>query len=173
MSDLDAKLPGRVIFRLNPSLLAAITELADEANRSVNGEICTAVDKWLYHRDSLVLMKDRLLASASAQTIDDIRKATPCYTISSEIEGEDVKTSVRFKESVAADLRGEWVRQKSATGRLSLNSFLKIVVAWWVSYSFQLAACAKAIHKDFENSTRPTRPSTVSPFPMIGSLAYA
>jgi hypothetical protein len=173
MSDLDAKLPERVIFRLNHSLYAAISELADSANRSVNGEICTAVDKWLYHRDSLVLMKDRLLASASAETINDIRRDTPCYIITPEAEGDACKTTVRFKESASIDLRAEWDRQKAATGRMSLNSFLKIVVSWWVSFSFQLTACAKAIHIDFQNSIRPTRPSAMIPAQIFGSIAYA
>ncbi|MPQ71494.1 hypothetical protein [Pseudomonas sp. MWU12-2323] len=173
MSELDAKLPERVIFRVNPSLYSAISELADSANRSLNGEICTAVDKWLYHRDSLVLMKDRLLASASAETIEDILTATPSYVIAPEVEGDTCKTTVRFKESVAVDLRAEWRRQKMQTGRVSLNSFLKIVVAWWISFSFQLSECAKAFHKDFQNSIRPSPATAMSPGLISGNFANA
>lgn len=147
----------RVIFRVNPSFYAAISEHADLANRSVNGEICTAVDKWLYERDSMLLVKDRLLASASEQTITQVRKATPSFLIEPDTIADSCKTTVRLKNSVAGDLRAAWDEHKKQAGRVSLNTFLKIVVAWWLTYSFQLSECTKAIHRDFMNSLRPSR----------------
>ncbi|MCF5371922.1 hypothetical protein [Pseudomonas syringae] len=173
MSDIDAKMPERVIFRVNPTFYLAISELADSANRSVNGEICTAVDNWLYRRDSLVLMKDRLLASASANTIEAIRRATPSYGFTPDSESDTCKTNVRFKDSVAVDLRAQWDQQKILTGHVSMNSFLKIVVAWWLSYSYQLAECAKAIHSDFQNSIIPHRPASQGQMSMCRNLACA
>lgn len=173
MSEQDAKPNDRVVFRVTPSFYTAISDLADSANRSVNGEICTAVTKWLYERDSMVLMKDRLMASASVESINHIRKATPSYLITSATETDSCKTTVRFKESVESDLRAAWERHKEQIGRVSLNSFLKIVVSWWLMYSFQLAECTKAIHQDFNNSIRPSRSAPISNSAMFGNLAFA
>ena len=173
MSDLDAKMPERVIFRVNQAFYTAITDLADSANRSVNGEICTAVDKWLYERESLLLVKDRLLASASEETIGQIRKDTPRYLITPETVTDNCKTTVRFKESVSSDLRAAWERHKNNTGPVSLNSFMKIVVAWWLTYSFQLAVCSKALHRDFMNSIRPNRGTASANQSVYGNLALA
>jgi hypothetical protein len=173
MSDLDAKMPERVIFRVNQAFYTAITDLADSANRSVNGEICTAVDKWLYERDSLLLVKDRLLASASEETIGLIRKGTPNYLITPDTVTDNCKTTVRFKESVNSDLRAAWARHKTHSGPVSLNSFMKIVVAWWLTYSFQSAICAKAIHQDFMNSIRPNRTTATANLSIFGNLALA
>lgn len=173
MSDLDAKIPERFIFRVDPAFYSAISDQADAGNRSVNGEICTAVDKWLYERDALVLMKDRLLASASEMTIRSIRTSTPSYLITPDTPTDKCKTTVRFKETVNADLRAAWERHKAQSGHVSLNSYIKIVVAWWLTYSYQLAECAKAIHRDFVNSVRPTRSAAAANVSIIGYLAQA
>lgn len=157
MFEQDGKQTDRFVFRVNPSLHAAISELANTANRSVNGEICTAVSKWLYERDTLVVIKDRLLASASIKTIDMIRETTPSYLVHDEEESERCKTTVRFKLSVETDLRAAWEEHKAQVGPVSLNSFLKLVIHWWVTYCHQIAECAKAIHQDFKNSFRPNR----------------
>lgn len=173
MSDQDAK-KDRVVFRVNPSLYAAISEQASSANRSVTGEICTALDKWLYERDSMVLMKDRLMASTSAEAITVIRKATPSYLIVSGEEADTRKTNVRLKESLEADLRAAWESHKSEVGPVSLNSFLKHVVSWWLIYSYQMEQCAKALHKDFNNSIRPpARGAAIISSLTYGSLALA
>lgn len=171
MSEQVGKQPDRFVFRVNPSLYAAIVELADAANRSVNGEICTAVQKWLYERDALVVIKDRLLASASIETIDRIREATPLDLFKADAESERCKTTVRFKESVETDLRSAWEQHKTKVGPLSLNSFLKSVVHWWVTYSYQIAECAKAIHRDFKNSFRPSRTTSFAPTVFLGLMA--
>lgn len=169
----ETKQKDRLVFRVNPSLYAAISDLADTANRSVNGEICTAVDKWLYERDELVLIKDRLLASASAEAIDAIRQATPSYLLNVESKDDRCKTSVRFKDHVDTDLREAWEQHKTNNGQVSLNTFLQIVVSWWLMYSFQIAQCAKAIHREFRNSIRPNRVSPISYLPTHGNLALA
>jgi len=171
MAEQDGKQPDRFVFRVNPSLYAAIVELAEAANRSVNGEICTAVEKWLYERDSLVVIKDRLLASASIETIDRIREATPLGLFNADAESERCKTNVRLKEFVESDLRSAWEQHKAEVGPLSLNSFLKNVVHWWVTYSYQIAECAKAIHRDFKNSFRPNRTSAFAPSVFLGRMA--
>lgn len=158
MSEQDGKQTDRFVFRVNPSLHAAIAELADTANRSVNGEICTAVSKWLYERDALVIIKDRLLASASVETINMIRESVPSHLLAGDGESERCKTTVRFKDSVESDLRSAWEKHKLHVGPVSLNSFLKTVVHWWVTYSYQIAECAKAIHLDFQKGLRPCRP---------------
>lgn len=174
MSQVDDKRQDRVILRVNPTFYSAISELASSENRSVNSEICTAVDKWLYERDSMILVKDRLLASASAETIIMIRKATPAYLITPVAEGDTCKVPVRFKESVNSDLRAAWARYKAeATRFISLNTFLKIVVSWWLSYQYQLSACVKAIHQDFKNNVRPSRAALIDSAPQCGSLALA
>lgn len=167
------KQKDRLVFRVQPSLYAAISGLADSANRSVNGEICTAVDKWLYERDELVLIKDRLLASASAASIDAIRHSTPSFLHDAEAKDERCKTNVRFKEAVDTDLRAAWKGYKQSHGQVSLNAFLQIVVSWWVMYSFQVAACAKAIHREFKNSIRPNRVSPITYMPNASHLALA
>ncbi|MCF5460263.1 hypothetical protein GIV86_24375 [Pseudomonas syringae] len=118
-------------------------------------------------------MKDRLLASASANTIEAIRRATPSYGFTPDSESDTCKTNVRFKDSVAVDLRAQWDQQKILTGHVSMNSFLKIVVAWWLSYSYQLAECAKAIHSDFQNSIIPHRPASQGQMSMCRNLACA
>ncbi|MFL1449266.1 hypothetical protein ACI77O_12795 [Pseudomonas tritici] len=171
MSDHDAQITERVIFRVNPALHTAINDLAESANRSINGEICTAVDKWLYQRDSLVLMKDRLLSSASEKTIEEIRRSTPAYLITQDAVPDTLKTTVRFKDSVSEDLRDAWLRHKEQSGHVSMNTYLKIVVAWWLTYSFQLAECAKAIHQDFMNSIRPSRGGNTVNLSTYGCLA--
>lgn len=173
MSSQDNKQKDRLVFRVNPSLYAALSDLADSANRSVNGEICTAVDKWLYERDELVLIKDRLLASASAEAIDAIRHATPSYLLNCDSKDDRCKTSVRFKDRVDTDLREAWEQHKTSHGQVSLNTFLQIVVSWWLMYSFQVAQCAKAIHQEFTNSIRPSRLTSISCWPTHGNLALA
>ena len=173
MSDLEAK-KDRVVFRVNPSLYAAITEKASSANRSVNGEICTALDKWLYERDSMVFMKDRLMASTSDEAIHVIRNATPSYLIVSNDETDTCKTNVRLKESLEADLRAAWESHKSEVGPVSLNAFLKHVVSWWLTYSYQMEQCAKALHKYFKNSIHPpARGASIFNAMSYGSLAAA
>lgn len=154
MTVVEVKPKDRIVFRVSAIFYAAIAEQADAANRSINGEICTAVDKWLYERDKLVVLKDRLLAGARADTIMEIRRATPSFLTIVESDVEERKTNVRFKDTVEADLRASWAWHKSQQGHVSLNSFLKLVVAWWLAYSFQLAECAKAIHRDFKSSCR-------------------
>ncbi|HBP1602105.1 TPA: hypothetical protein L5U90_003205 [Pseudomonas aeruginosa] len=173
MSVQDAK-KDRVVFRSSPSFYAAIAQQADVANRSVNGEICTAVYSWLYERDTMVFMKDRLMASASVDWINLIRKATPSYLTVVDEEGDTCKTNVRFKESVETDLRAAWEDHKRQIGAISLNSFLKLIVSWWLMYSFQMRECAKALHRDFNNSMMPPiRSSAVFQTPVYGNLALA
>lgn len=173
MSVQDGK-RDRVVFRVSPSFYAAITQQANDANRSVNGEICTAVDSWLYERDTMVFMKDRLMASASVESINVIRKATPSYLTVADEEGDTCKTTVRFKESVEADLRAAWEVHKRQIGHVSLNSFLKLVVSWWLMYSYQMRECAKALHRDFNNSMMPPSRSTAAIRPPVyGNLALA
>lgn len=169
----DTKQKDRIVFRVHPSLYAAITGLADKANRSVNGEICTAVDKWLYERDELVLIKDKLLASASADAIDAIRQSTPSFLHDADKRDERCKTNVRFKDSVDADLRVAWENYKTSHGQVSMNTFLQIVVSWWLMYSFQVAACAKAIHREFKNSIRPNRVAPITYLPAQSNSAFA
>lgn len=171
MSEQDGKQTDRFVFRVSPSLHAALTELADTANRSLNGEICTAVCKWLYERDALVVLKDRLLASASAETIMRIQEQTPALLLEDASESDRCKTTVRMKESVEADLREAWVQHKAQVGPVSLNSFLKIVVHWWLAYSFQIAECAKAIHLEFKNNIRPCRGQAFSTSAFLGHQA--
>lgn len=173
MSLQEAKQKDRLVFRINPSLYAAITGLAESANRSVNGEICTAVDKWLYERDELVVIKDRLLASASAEAIDAIRQSTPSYLMNTETKDERCKTTVRFKDQVDTDLRVAWEQHKTSNGQVSLNTFLQIVVSWWLMYSFQVSQCARAIHREFKNSIRPNRVAPITYLPAHGNLALA
>lgn len=173
MSFTDTKEKDRLIFRVPPSLYAAISSLADSANRSLNGEICTAVDKWLYERDELVLIKDRLLASASADAIDAIRLSTPSFLQVAPSKDERCKTTVRFKETVEADLRVAWEGYKLSHGQTSLNTFLQVVVSWWLMYSFQVAECAKAIHREFKNSIRPNRFAPITYLPTQTHLALA
>lgn len=173
MSSQETKQKDRFVFRVQPSLYAAISNLADSENRSVNGEICTAVDKWLYERDELVLIKDRLLASASVDAIDAIRHSTPSFLQDASTNDERCKTNVRFKETVEADLRAAWEGYKNSHGQVSLNTFLQIVVSWWLMYRYQIAECARAIHRDFKNSIRPNRVAPITYLPTHSNLAIA
>ena len=173
MSLTDTKQKDRIVFRVPPSLYAAISGLADSANRSLNGEICTAVDKWLYERDELVVIKDRLLASASADAIDAIRQSTPSFLKVADTKDERCKTTVRFKENVDADLRVAREGYKVSHGHISLNTFLQIVVSWWLMYSFQVAECGKAIHREFKNSIRPNRVAPITYLPAQNHIALA
>jgi len=172
MPATGAKQTDRLVFRVPPSLYAALSGQADLANRSVNGELCTAVDKWLYERDELVLIKDRLLASASPEAIDAIRRSTPTFLHDAEKPADErCKTNVRFKDKVDSDLRAAWEGYKLSNGRVSLNGFLEIVVSWWLIYSFQVAECAKALHREFKNSIRPNRGSPFTYVPTISNVA--
>jgi hypothetical protein len=155
MAEIEPTKKDRFVLRVSPSLYAAINDLAETENRSFNGEVCTALNKWLYKRDSTILVKERLLAMASLESFNRIREATPPYLLKANDETDSCKTTVRLKESLEYDLREAWNEHKFQEGYISLNSFLKVVVSWWLMCSFQLAECTKALHREFSSSMMP------------------
>ncbi len=154
MPSTDDKRQERLVLRLNQELHDALSRQADTHNRSVNGEICMAVQKWLYERDSLVLVNDRLLATASADTVASIKRRTPIFDLATDGDQDICKVPVRMKEEISFDMREAHATfKKGAEGFVSLNAFMKMMVAWWICYNFQAEECAKAIYQDFKASS--------------------
>tara|TARA_R110002124_G_scaffold128157_9_gene288605 strand:+ start:12452 stop:12943 length:492 start_codon:yes stop_codon:yes gene_type:complete len=141
------------MLRLSQELYDAASDLADQHNRSLNGEICTSFSKWLYEHDALMLVKDRLLATTTEDTILSILRRTPSFEIGTEVERDTCTCPVRLKEDVGRALRRAHTSFKAgADGFLSLNAFMKMVLAWWISYSFQVSECSKALYNNFMHS---------------------
>lgn len=165
MSVSEDKRPGRVMLRLNQELYDAIAEQADQHNRSLNGEICTSFNKWIHERDLLMLVKDRLLATAGEDTIMHIHQSTPSFDLNADGERDTCKFPVRIKDQLSEDLREAHKLYKSeAQSFVSLNAFMKMMLSWWISYSFQVSECSLALYRSFtQSNSHPRRVFTPIP----------
>lgn len=162
---------SRTVIRLPEEIYTAINELAVAHNRSLNGEIVTSVHKFLYERESLTLIKDRLFAT-SPSNIMELNKRTPSFPfLATNTNAHQV--TLRLDATVTDDLREalEIVREQNGMS-LSLNSYLLQVMSWWITYNFQIQEFSKILYDDFKTSLR--RPVSAVCGNLFGhSLAFA
>lgn len=154
------KNPDRFVLRLNPELYEAISTQAELNNRSINGEICTALDSWLYQYDQLMLVKNRVAQAADEHTAERIMSDTPVFPLGRE-NGE-CKIVVRLKDSQRDDLKSRVEQYKGQIGGFtSQNAYAQMVLVWWLTFNYELREFSKSLYQAMSTS-RPcsSRPRT-------------
>lgn len=138
----------RFPLRLNPDVYEAIANQAESNNRSINGEICMALDSWLYNYEHMVLVKNRVVQSADPKTAKEIMAHAPVFDFSRE-NGQN-KIVVRLKESHREDLKNRVEDYKRKIGAFtSQNAYLQMVLVWWLSYNYELQEFTKVLYQSF------------------------
>ncbi|KKN96108.1 hypothetical protein LCGC14_0170370 [marine sediment metagenome] len=163
MSADESKSYDRIMLRLNQTLFDSLSRLASNHHRSFNGELSAAFASWIFERDTLTLMKDRLLASAGEDIILSVHGQVQSFDLRTGTEKDSCKFPVRLREDLALSLREAYSEaNEGCDDALSLNAYMKMVLSWWVSHSFQVEACSKAIYRDYKDggfSSQPIRDS--------------
>lgn len=153
MSQSVSKPQSRIILRMPEEIYLHIDGQAFAHNRSLNGEVVTSIHKFLYERDALMLMKDRLFATAPG-SISDLLKRTPKFSYLASNDRNVHPLTLRLSADVNDDLRSALeIFRKESEPTLSLNSFLLKIMAWWITYNFQVTEFSKSLYRDFKTST--------------------
>jgi len=134
----------RFVLRLNLSLFKAISQQAEHSHRSINGEICAALDSWLFEFDQLMLVRNRIAQATGKHAALEIIAAAPNFPTSPN--KADYKTMVRLKETQLSALKARIERHKAQVGKFtSQNNYVQMVLIWWVTFSFEVREFSKSL----------------------------
>lgn len=146
----------RFALRLAPEIYSATFDLAEQSNRSLNGEISQAIESWLYQYDVLCLVRDNLSVAAGATASARIRAAVPVFNCDAD-KGE-AKFSLRIREALGDELKKRFQDMKaSSRSFVSMNTYIHQILAWWLAYSFEMQELQNALHDGFVSSTMARR----------------
>jgi hypothetical protein len=150
MTEPDLK-PPTLVLRLNPELSSALATIAGVHNRSMNGEICEALEKWLYEHEALMLVHDKLVSSVSGEAQKAITASIPVFKLQQEKDSETTKITLRYNEPLRRDLQEAASDYTAGSGEfLSQNHFVQMILVWWLVYNYELHEYTKAIYKEFQ-----------------------
>jgi hypothetical protein len=151
--------PPTLVLRLNPELYSAIATLAGVHNRSMNGEICTALEKWLYEQESMLIVRDKLVSSVTADVQKSIAASIPVFKLQQDKDADTTKLTLRYNEPIRRDLLEAASDYKAESGEfLSQNYFVQMILVWWLVFNYELHEYTRAVYQDFQ-SKRVSRPT--------------
>ena len=119
------------MIRMPKELHATVFELATSHERSINSEICYAIEQWMHPRSRTRLICHLLGLGKSLENVE----VSPLHLAYMSIPRDDLsKIMIRF-----TDRQLQVVRDYAHVKRCSMNHQLNHILNWWVDINTELS----------------------------------